>query len=98
MGGARLVEVAYDSVAANTGSNPKEVRMAVQSEQPSLSATVPSTYPGGSRAAGIDPLDAAPLTCAGVTMYKAVKVAGTRSTGDGLARTGERCRGPASRE
>jgi propanol-preferring alcohol dehydrogenase len=29
---------------------------------------------------GIDPLDAAPLTCAGVTMYKAVKVAGTRST------------------
>jgi propanol-preferring alcohol dehydrogenase len=29
---------------------------------------------------GIDPLDAAPLTCAGVTMYKAVKVGGTRST------------------
>src|SRR5262245_11333926 len=29
---------------------------------------------------GIGPLDAAPLTCAGVTMYKAVKVAGTRST------------------
>jgi propanol-preferring alcohol dehydrogenase len=29
---------------------------------------------------GIDPLDAAPLTCAGVTMYKAVMVAGTRST------------------
>jgi propanol-preferring alcohol dehydrogenase len=29
---------------------------------------------------GIDPLDAAPLTCAGVTMYKAVKVAGTRSS------------------
>jgi len=28
----------------------------------------------------IDPLDAAPLTCAGVTMYKAVKVAGTRPT------------------
>ncbi|HEY7619971.1 MAG TPA: zinc-dependent alcohol dehydrogenase [Solirubrobacteraceae bacterium] len=28
---------------------------------------------------GIDPLDAAPLTCAGVTMYKAVKVGGTRS-------------------
>jgi alcohol dehydrogenase, propanol-preferring len=28
----------------------------------------------------IDSLDAAPLTCAGVTMYKAVKVAGTRST------------------
>ena len=28
---------------------------------------------------GIDPLDAAPLTCAGVTTYKAVKVAGTRS-------------------
>jgi propanol-preferring alcohol dehydrogenase len=27
---------------------------------------------------GIDPLDAAPLTCAGVTTYKAVKVAGTR--------------------
>jgi propanol-preferring alcohol dehydrogenase len=30
--------------------------------------------------AGIDPLDAAPLTCAGVTTYKAVAVAGTRST------------------
>ena len=29
---------------------------------------------------GIDPLDAAPLTCAGVTMYKAVAVGGTRST------------------
>jgi alcohol dehydrogenase, propanol-preferring len=28
----------------------------------------------------VDPLDAAPLTCAGVTMYKAVKVGGTRST------------------
>jgi len=28
----------------------------------------------------IDPLDAAPLTCAGVTTYKAVKVAGTRSS------------------
>src|SRR5581483_6250466 len=28
--------------------------------------------------AGVDPLDAAPLTCAGVTTYKAVKVAGTR--------------------
>lgn len=27
---------------------------------------------------GIDPLDAAPLTCAGVTTYKAVKVGGTR--------------------
>jgi alcohol dehydrogenase, propanol-preferring len=30
--------------------------------------------------AGIDPLDAAPLACAGVTTYKAVKVAGTRSS------------------
>jgi propanol-preferring alcohol dehydrogenase len=30
--------------------------------------------------AGIDPLDAAPLTCAGVTTYKAVKVSGTRSS------------------
>jgi propanol-preferring alcohol dehydrogenase len=30
--------------------------------------------------AGIDPLDAAPLTCAGVTTYKAVKVSGARST------------------
>jgi alcohol dehydrogenase, propanol-preferring len=30
--------------------------------------------------AGIDPLDAAPLTCAGVTTYKAIKVAGTRSS------------------
>jgi propanol-preferring alcohol dehydrogenase len=29
---------------------------------------------------GIDPLDAAPLSCAGVTTYKAVKVAGTRSS------------------
>ena len=28
--------------------------------------------------AGIDPLDAAPLTCAGVTSYKAVKVSGAR--------------------
>ncbi len=28
----------------------------------------------------VDPFDAAPLTCAGVTTYKAVKVAGTRST------------------
>jgi propanol-preferring alcohol dehydrogenase len=27
---------------------------------------------------GVDPVDAAPLTCAGVTTYKAVKVAGTR--------------------
>ena len=27
---------------------------------------------------GIDPVDAAPLTCAGVTTYKAVKVAGTK--------------------
>src|SRR5207248_806304 len=29
---------------------------------------------------GIDAFDAAPLTCAGVTTYKAVKVAGTRSS------------------
>jgi len=29
---------------------------------------------------GVDPVDAAPLTCAGVTTYKAVKVAGTRPT------------------
>ena len=29
---------------------------------------------------GLDPFDAAPLTCAGVTTYKAVKVAGTRSS------------------
>jgi len=28
---------------------------------------------------GVDPLDAAPLTCAGVTTYKAVKVSGARS-------------------
>ena len=27
---------------------------------------------------GVDPIDAAPLTCAGVTTYKAVKVAGTK--------------------
>ena len=30
--------------------------------------------------ADVDPFDAAPLTCAGVTTYKAVKVAGTRSS------------------
>jgi len=30
--------------------------------------------------AGVDPVAAAPLTCAGVTTYKAVKVAGTRSS------------------
>jgi propanol-preferring alcohol dehydrogenase len=29
---------------------------------------------------GIDPFDAAPLTCAGVTTYKAIKVGGTRSS------------------
>jgi propanol-preferring alcohol dehydrogenase len=29
---------------------------------------------------GLDPFDTAPLTCAGVTTYKAVKVAGTRSS------------------
>jgi propanol-preferring alcohol dehydrogenase len=29
---------------------------------------------------GLDTLDAAPLTCAGVTTYKAIKVAGTRSS------------------
>jgi propanol-preferring alcohol dehydrogenase len=29
---------------------------------------------------GLDPFDAAPLACAGVTTYKAVKVAGTRSS------------------
>jgi propanol-preferring alcohol dehydrogenase len=29
---------------------------------------------------GIDSIDAAPLTCAGVTTYKAIKVAGTRSS------------------
>ena len=29
---------------------------------------------------GVDPVDAAPLTCAGVTTYKAIKVAGTRSS------------------
>jgi propanol-preferring alcohol dehydrogenase len=30
---------------------------------------------------GIDPADAAPLTCAGVTTYKAVKLSGARSSG-----------------
>lgn len=30
--------------------------------------------------AGVDPLDAAPLTCAGVTTYKAVKLSGARPT------------------
>jgi propanol-preferring alcohol dehydrogenase len=29
---------------------------------------------------GIDPFDAAPLTCAGIVTYKAVKVAGPRSS------------------
>ena len=29
---------------------------------------------------GVDPLDAAPLTCAGVTTYKAVKISGARSS------------------
>ena len=29
---------------------------------------------------GLDPLDAAPLTCAGVTSYKAIKVSGARSS------------------
>jgi propanol-preferring alcohol dehydrogenase len=29
---------------------------------------------------GVDPVEAAPITCAGVTTYKAVKVAGTRSS------------------
>jgi alcohol dehydrogenase, propanol-preferring len=29
---------------------------------------------------GVDPFDAAPLTCAGITTYKAIKVAGTRSS------------------
>src|SRR4051794_6906811 len=29
---------------------------------------------------GIDPAEASPLACAGVTTYKAVKVAGTRSS------------------
>lgn len=29
---------------------------------------------------GVDPLDAAPLTCAGVTTYKAIKVSGARSS------------------
>ena len=33
----------------------------------------------GQGPAEVDPLDAAPLTCAGVTTYKAVKVAGTPS-------------------
>ena len=32
----------------------------------------------GSVPSGVDPLDAAPLTCAGVTTYKAVKVSGAR--------------------
>jgi alcohol dehydrogenase, propanol-preferring len=34
--------------------------------------------------AGVEPIDAAPLTCAGVTTYKAVKVSGTRP-GDKVA-------------
>ncbi len=34
----------------------------------------------GSVPSSIDPLDAAPLTCAGVTTYKAVKVSGARSS------------------
>jgi propanol-preferring alcohol dehydrogenase len=34
----------------------------------------------GTVPAAVDPLDAAPLTCAGVTTYKAVKVSGARSS------------------
>ncbi|WP_242394008.1 zinc-dependent alcohol dehydrogenase [Anaeromyxobacter oryzisoli] len=34
----------------------------------------------GAVPAGVDPREAAPITCAGVTTYKAVKVAGTRSS------------------
>ncbi len=39
----------------------------------------------------VDPLDAAPLTCAGVTTYKAVKVSGASSAGSGSR---VRCRRP----
>src|SRR3954465_1039412 len=42
---------------------------------------------------GIDPAEASPLTCAGVTTYKAVKVAGTRSS-DLVAAFGIRGPGP----
>ena len=59
---------------------------------------------------GIDPLDAAPLTCAGVTTYKAVKVSGarlvrsrrgvrhrwTRSPGDAVRPDRRRARSPRS--
>jgi propanol-preferring alcohol dehydrogenase len=41
---------------------------------------------------GIDPFDAAPLTCAGVTTYKAVKVSGARSS-DLVAVFGAGCLG-----
>jgi propanol-preferring alcohol dehydrogenase len=53
---------------------------------------------------GSDPLDAAPLTCAGVTTYKAVKVAGTRSSDlvavfgvGGLGASGDPVRGDRRR-
>ena len=42
---------------------------------PSPTVATSSRFP-----TGVDPFDAAPLTCAGVTTYKAVKVAGTRSS------------------
>ena len=43
---------------------------------------------------GIDPLDAAPLTCAGVTTYKAVKVAGTAPVGSRRGVRRRRARAP----
>ena len=49
----------------------RRLRRVRASPTPRSSASVP---------AGIDPLDAAPLTCAGVTTYKAVKVSGARSS------------------
>jgi propanol-preferring alcohol dehydrogenase len=42
-------------------------------EYPKASARYVATV-----SAGVDPLDAAPLTCAGVTTYKAVKLSGAR--------------------
>lgn len=43
---------------------------------------------------GLDPLDAAPLTCAGVTTYKAVKLALAREPHGGVVRVGRVLKAP----
>jgi len=51
--------------------------MAVTGRTPNTSPPMPRTWLPCRTI--VDPLDAAPLTCAGVTTYKAVKVSGVRS-------------------